>query len=229
MIPYQRNQRLTDREIAVALTVKTLSLGAPGERCIACGKDNTIEHDQQCMMKTHHRTHRHNRLVREALASAVKSKPNTRTEFECTLPKTLPQDPTLIIDIRVRGPGAINTVGTDGDVSVTSVTNRDSRHLLLQWLEDTEKAVLQLTNPTKFAEEYIREVLARRARLKDDKYAGKSDFPFIPLIITSGGWLHERWIKWMKDLQPELKLKRLYQTIGVILLQTRAVNFRMDY
>ena len=230
MIPYHQGQHLTDKEIAVALTIKTLSLGAPGDHCLTCGAENTIEHDQSCMMKNTYRTIRHNRLQRHVLPAAVKSKQPTQTEFECTIPKNQPQDPDLRIDVRVKGPGALNSLATDTDISVTAVTTNASRTLLRRWIMDNgERADLQLENPYKFAEEFIREVLETRAREKIAKYGEKTPYPFAPLIITSGGWLHEVWYKWMVSLKPHLNMSRMYQKIGVILLQTRSLNFRLSY
>ena len=105
-----------------------------------------------------------------------------------------------------------------------------SRTLLNRWIMDNEeRADLQLENPYKFAEEFIREVLETRAREKIAKYGEKTPYPFAPLIITSGGWLHEVWYKWMVILKPHLKMSRMFQKIGVILLQTRSLNFRLSY
>ena len=116
---------------------------------------------------------------------------------------------------------------------MTSVTNDSSRKVLANWARKTideggQKELLEEA-PLKFADKFIKEVLQQRATTKLTKYEGKTPHPFIPCIVTSGGWIHETWFEWLKSLKPELKMTKIYQLLGRILLKNRAINFRLSY
>jgi hypothetical protein len=229
--PFCPATTLTDREIALFARMKCLDpQQTPMSDCPECGGRNTYDHDQTCSAKTRNRTARHEAVKKKVLFNAVKSSQHgARTSYETEI--VLPQrhyhhEPELKIDVRIVGEAAMNGIGMDTDISFTTVsTGRNKARA--NSAASNDKAQLYAADKMKFGEEMIKEFLEARAAKKRSKYSERAGYPFVPLIISAGGWLHHQFYDFVVHLKGKKFLRSFYQELAVGILRARTINLQL--
>jgi hypothetical protein len=102
-------------------------------------------------------------------------------------------------DLRVTGPLAPNHVGNDVDFGFAACT-------YARW-NRTPAAVKEGPNAATQVREYW---MKKYEQLKRNKYEGKTEYTFAPLIITTGGSVNlmfKGWIKRLRSKETGLRMK----------------------
>ena len=91
----------------------------------------------------------------------------------------------------------------------------------------TDKAQLFLEDKQKFGEAMIQEFLEERAEQKRSKYGERAEYPFTPLVLSAGGWLHPQFYDYVLFLKGRKFLRSFYQELALSTLRARTINFRL--
>lgn len=228
--PYCPATTLTDREIALFVRAKCLDpQQTPLSHCPECARMNTYDHDQICQEKTRNRTARHEAVKKKVLFNAVKSSQHgarTSYEMEIVLPQRHHREPEIKIDVRIVGEAAMNGIGMDTDISFTTVSTGRNKARATS-AASNDKAQLYAVDKMKFGEEMIKEFLEARAVKKRSKYSERAGYPFVPLIISAGGWLHHQFYDFAVHLKGKKFLRSFYQELAVGILRARTINMQL--
>jgi hypothetical protein len=224
-MPWTKRHTLSDKEMSVALHVRTLSPGITAPTCSECGEDFSLNHDQVCARIMNWRTLRHN-IVRDHIAHHVNRIPRTRVTTEPIIANN-PRDRRT--DIRIEGPGAPNGVDSETDVKITCVTSR-TNYVHLSSYQRLHPMVAGDSLISR-AQDSIQAVLQKHAEIKEQHYEALPR-DFVPLIFSSGGSMHPQVVNWFRKLNKafpkNFRQRLLFQDIGITFLRCRTATFRFD-
>jgi hypothetical protein len=214
IVPFYSSLRLSDFEISAGLHVKTL-LPGPGVVCRQCGV-RTVEvgHAEVCVHRQRWSTARHEQ-VKRAIASALSKIPGVAVVVEPLIEGTARRN-----DIRITGSQASGVARHEYDVTVVSLSTRDSVNTRIP--------------PTSLSDDPAERCHALIDKFLDSKAEDKirrlprNGIPFTPLVFTVGGMMDKGTVAILqlwKETMPAATFATLCQQLSLILLKARARSF----
>ena len=214
IVPFHASLQLSNFQISAGLHVKTLLPGL-GIVCRQCGV-RTVEvgHAEVCVHRQRWSTARHEQ-VKRAIASALSKIQGVAVVVEPLIGGTARRN-----DIRVTGNPASGVSRHEYDVTVVSLSTRDSVNTRIPpnlLPEDPAERCYSLI--TKFLDSKADDKIRRLPR---------NGIPFTPLVFTVGGMMDKGTVEVMKlwqDTMPPAAFSTLCQQLSLILLKARARSF----
>ncbi|EOR00096.1 hypothetical protein J056_000982 [Wallemia ichthyophaga EXF-994] len=202
---FKKSLTLSDTEVSYALHIRTLCPGS-SPRCIKCGGENGLGHDDLCQQRENVRLGRHE-YIKKVLVKALTTAPNSKLNTEPVVKGT-----SMRTDFRISGDASFKGGISEYDLTIISPTA-------------SAKTSATDLDGLQFADRYRAE-LSFYEREKYNRYQGKTDTPFVPLLITAGGYLTDTsrdvFKKW-RQVVPHFEM--LSRTISLGLIRARAAYF----
>ena len=201
-LPTSRGLRLNDRAVGNGLRQSTLMRVQEVAACNRCGEPSTLNHQETCSEGTNQRTYRHDalkRLLENLLTKGCPERLNVVTvedRVEDPVEDAM-QGAMCRTDLRIIGKDAPNETGNDTDVTFTAVT---------AYRLQVAPARLRAEIIEEKKEETLSDLcIKKRYDYKMNRYNGKTLYPFVPLVFTTGGSTDKGTAAWLKELSKEVR------------------------
>lgn len=180
-MPYNTSLRLTDQKVSYVLHIRTLCPGI-GAKCGKWGLENAIRYDDFSNSRENLCLARHE-FIKKPLTRTLTGAPNTTITNEPSVKNTYKRT-----DFRVAGTASFTGGVSEYDLTIIAPTAS---------VKAAAGALANLDPQQRYNAE-----LGFREKEKSNKYSGKTDTPFVPLVISAGGYLTENsrdvFKKWRK-------------------------------
>ena len=209
--PTCRRHTLTTKEVSVGLRQRTLQPAQLQPLCAHCGGSNMMRHAESCAGAKNFRTVRHNAVcdwIVDLVTKGLPYRKNVATrEDQVVLPATGAHS-TDRTDVRIIGPDAPNESANDIDVKIIAIT-----------LYRYSKAPAAARE--KGSDEVSRHSIKQECKAKKKHYQDDctTKYPFLPLLITTGGTMDEASEKWLKELQTQTTERQVRVELSALLLK----------
>jgi hypothetical protein len=205
--------RLTEFEISAGLHFKTLEIGPV---CPLWSQPNSAGHAEVCTRRKLWNIARHEQ-VKRAIGAALSKVEGAKVIVEPNIGKTNRRK-----DIRFTGTGARGVAKHEHDVTVVSLSTRDS-------MAAHFPPNLSPTNPAERCHGLIAQFLTKVASNKIRRLPA-NNIPFTLLVFTISGLMDEGTVnslKLWKGMIPASAFTTLCQQLSLILLRARAKSFEL--
>ena len=209
--PTCRRHTLTAKEVSVGLRQRTLQPAQIQPLCAHCGGNNTLRHAESCAGAKNLRMARHNAVcdwVADFVTKGLPHRKNTATREDQVILPTAGRHSTDRTDVRIIGPDAPNESANDIDVKIIAITlNRHTQSPAAAREEGSDGV--------------SRHCIKQECAIKKKHYLDKckTKYPFLPLLITTGGTMDEASEKWMKELQKQTTERQARVELSALLLK----------